>query len=77
MEQHKKQQLTARGWNVGSTDAFLGLTPEEAAYVELKLVLSDQLKQPWQQRKLTQREPGKRLRSPYATLALQLALSGP
>jgi hypothetical protein len=59
MEQHKKQQLTARGWNVGSTDESLGLASGEAAYVEFKLVLSDHLKQQRQQRQLTQGEPGK------------------
>ena len=69
MEKHKKQQLTARGWKVGSTDEFLGLTSEEAAYVEIKLVLSDHLKQQRQQRKLTQGELGKLLRSSQSRVA--------
>jgi hypothetical protein len=69
MEQHKKQQLIARGWQVGTADEFLGLTSEEAAYVELKLVLSDYLKQRRQQRKLTQGELGKLLRSSQSRVA--------
>ena len=69
MEKHKKQQLTARGWKVGTADAFLGLTAEEAAYVELKLVLSDHLKQQRQQRKLTQGELGKLLQSSQSRVA--------
>jgi len=69
MEKHKKQRLTARGWKVGHTDEFLGLTPEEAAYVELKLVLSDHLKQQRQQRKLTQAELGNLLRSIQSRVA--------
>jgi DNA-binding XRE family transcriptional regulator len=69
MEKHKKQQLTTRGWKVGSPEEFLGLTTEEAAYVELKLVLSDHLKQQRQQRKLTQRELGKLLRSSQSRVA--------
>jgi hypothetical protein len=69
MEKHKKQQLTAKGWNVGSTDEFLGLTLEEATYVELKLVLSDHLKQQRQQGKLTQGELGKLLRSSQSRIA--------
>src|SRR5215510_8506040 len=69
MEKHKKQQLTARGWKVGSTDVFLGLMSEEAAYVELKLVLSDHLKQQRQQRNLTQGELGKLLRSSQSRVA--------
>ena len=69
MEKHKKQQLTARGWKVGSTDEFLGLASEEAAYVELKLVLCDHLKQQRQQRKLTQGELGKLLHSSQSRVA--------
>ena len=69
MEKHKKQQLIARGWKVGTADEFLGLTSEEAAYVELKLVLSDHLKQRRQQRKLTQGELGKLLRSSQSRVA--------
>lgn len=45
MDEYKKKRLTAKGWKVGNADKFLGLTPEEAAYVELKLALSDHLKQ--------------------------------
>ena len=69
MEKHKKQQLIARGWKVGTADEFLELTSEEAAYVELKLVLSDYLKQQRQQRKLTQGELGKLLQSSQSRVA--------
>lgn len=69
MERHKKQQLIARGWQVGTADEFLGLTAGEAAYVELKLVLSNSLKQRRQQRKLTQGELGKLLRSSQSRVA--------
>jgi predicted transcriptional regulator len=69
MEQHKKQQLIARGWKVGTVEEFLGLTAEEAVYVELKLVLSDHLKQQRQQRKLTQGDLGKLLRSSQSRVA--------
>ena len=50
MDEYKKKRLTAKGWKVGNAAEFLGLTPEEAAYVELKLVLSDHLKHQRQQR---------------------------
>lgn len=69
MEKHKKQQLTARGWTVGPVDEFLGLTSEEAAYVDLKLVLSAHLKQQRQRRKLTQGELGKLLQSSQSRVA--------
>ena len=69
MDEHKKNRLTANGWTVGDADEFLGLTPEEAAYVELKLALSDHLKQQRQQRKLTQVELGRLLRSSQSRVA--------
>lgn len=37
---NKKQRLQAAGWRVGSVSDFLGLTPEEEAYIEGKLTLS-------------------------------------
>jgi hypothetical protein len=69
MDKQKKQRLTARGWKVGTAEEFLGLTAEEATYVELKLVLSDHLKQQRQQRKLTQGELGRLLRSSQSRVA--------
>ena len=53
MDEQKQNRLIARGWRVGNADEFLELTPEEAAYVELKLALSDHLKKQRQGRKLT------------------------
>jgi len=41
MGKDKKARLEAHGWRVGSAEEFLGLTPDEAAYVELRLKLSD------------------------------------
>ena len=63
MDEYKKKRLTAKGWEVGNADEFLEITPEEATYVELKLALSDHLKQQRQQRKLTQVELGRLLQS--------------
>jgi Helix-turn-helix len=69
MDEHKKNRLMARGWRVGNADEFLGLTPHEATYVELKLVLSDHLKKQRQCRKLTQGELGKLLQSSQSRVA--------
>jgi predicted XRE-type DNA-binding protein len=63
MNVKKKQQLEALGWHVGSGDEFLGLSTAEAAYIELKLALSTQLKHCRQQQKLTQVALAKRLHS--------------
>jgi len=54
MRESKRRRLEAKGWRVGSAADFLSLSPEEAAYVELKLRLADRLKQRRRQRTLTQ-----------------------
>jgi predicted XRE-type DNA-binding protein len=40
----KKAKLAAKGWIVGDATDFLGLTPEEEAFIELRLKLADGLK---------------------------------
>jgi len=40
MKKAKRQKLEAAGWHVGSTSDFLGLSREEAAFVEMKLALA-------------------------------------
>lgn len=69
MDQKKKQRLEAKGWRVGSAEEFLELTPEEAVYVELKLALSEHLKQRRQQKKLTQVELATLLKSSQSRVA--------
>lgn len=54
MDEAKKKKLEAEGWKVGSAEDFLGLTPEEAAYVELKLALASYLKKVREEKELTQ-----------------------
>jgi DNA-binding XRE family transcriptional regulator len=69
MKAKQKQQLEVDGWHVGSVDEFLGLSTAEAAYIELKLALSAQLKQRRQQQKLTQVELAKQLQSNQSRIA--------
>jgi hypothetical protein len=38
MKPAKRKRLEGAGWKVGSAKDFLGLSPEEAAFVELKLL---------------------------------------
>jgi|CXWL01.1.fsa_nt_gi predicted XRE-type DNA-binding protein len=54
MDQKKKERLEAAGWTFGTVDEFLGLTPEESAIVELRLRLSNALKQRRQKLGLSQ-----------------------
>jgi len=41
----KRRKLENAGWKVGSVDEFLELSPEESAYVEMKIALSKFLKE--------------------------------
>ena len=57
------------GWKIGTADDFLELTPEESAYVDLKLRLSDSLKQRRAQQKLSQKELAKLVKSSQSRVA--------
>ena len=54
MKAAKRKKLEATGWKVGSTADFLGLSDEEAAYIEVKLKLANSLKAIRVKRHLTQ-----------------------
>lgn len=69
MDEAKKQRLEAKGWKVGSVEEFLGLTPAEAAYIELKLTLSEAVRTYRQQKKLTQIELATLLKSSQSRVA--------
>ena len=44
MEQTKEERLEAAGWHTGTVAEFLGLTPAESQFIELRLVLSAYLR---------------------------------
>ena len=69
MIKSKRKKLEAAGWKVGSPGDFLGLDAEEAAFVELKLGLSEQLKQLRTKNGLSQIELAKRLGSSQSRVA--------
>lgn len=54
MRDTKRTRLEAKGWRVGSTAEFLGLSPEESAFIELKLRLATDLRAHRRQKRLTQ-----------------------
>jgi DNA-binding XRE family transcriptional regulator len=45
MDLDKKARLESKGWKVGTVSDFLELTPEESVLVEIKLALSQNLKE--------------------------------
>ena len=69
MRSDKKRRLERAGWKIGSADEFLGLSPEESAYIGLKLRLSDSLKQRRQRQKLSQKELAARVKSSQSRVA--------
>jgi DNA-binding XRE family transcriptional regulator len=69
MDAAKRKRLEAAGWSVGSAADFLELSPEEAAFVELKLRLSENLKQRRQSKKLSQAELAKKIKSSQSRVA--------
>ncbi len=54
MREEKKRRLESKGWRVGTAAEFLGLTPEEEAYIEIRLRLADGLKLRRAKRRVTQ-----------------------
>ncbi len=54
MKANKRQRLEKAGWKVGTADEFLGLSADEAAYIEMKLALSESLKQKRIKKRLSQ-----------------------
>ncbi|MAT96392.1 MAG: transcriptional regulator [Anaerolineaceae bacterium] len=45
MNEEKQKRLAEKGWMTTTVEEFLDLTPEESAYIELKLLLSRSLKE--------------------------------
>ena len=69
MNKAKRKQLERRGWKVGSASEFLGLSPEESRFIELKLALSHWLRERREARKLSQIELAQQLRSSQSRIA--------
>ena len=69
MQKRKQQRLEAQGWRVGTTADFLGLSPEEAALVEVRLKLSMALRARRTALHLSQAAFAKRLHSSQSRVA--------
>lgn len=69
MKQEKRQRLEAAGWTIGTAADFLGLSKEEAAFVNLKLALSKRLKELRVNHKLSQTALARRLNSSQSRVA--------
>ncbi len=69
MTTDKKRRVEKMGWKVGSVSDFLSLSPEEAAYVELKVRLAKALRTRRQRLGISQVEVAKRLQSSQSRVA--------
>jgi ribosome-binding protein aMBF1 (putative translation factor) len=69
MRKAKQDRLEKRGWKVGSVDEFLDLIPEELAYIELKLRLSDNLRTRRTRKNLSQKELAALIKSSQSRVA--------
>ncbi len=69
MKKDKLNKLKAAGWSVGTTSEFLGLSPEEEKFVELKLTLAGAIKRLRKAKRLTQLELAKRIGSSQSRIA--------
>ena len=69
MNKAKQRRLSAKGWKTGSAEDFLELSPEEAAYVEMKVMLSRKLKEQRIRRRLNQTQVAKLINSSQSRVA--------
>lgn len=69
MNRAQWKRLQAKGWKEGSVADFLDLTPEETAFVEIKLRLSDAVRSLRRKSDLTQVQLAERLGSSQSRVA--------
>ena len=69
MRKEKIKRLESKGWKVSSAGDFLGLSPEESAYIDLKLNLSANLRKLRAEQNLTQVEMAKLIHSSQSRVA--------
>ncbi len=69
VREEMRRRLEAKGWKIGTAQEFLRLSPEEAAYIDLKVRLAIGLRERRRHRSLTQADLAKRLQSSQSRIA--------
>ena len=69
MRRSKRRKLERKGWRIGSAQDFLGLSEQEAAYVELRVRLAHSLKARRRKQNLTQSALARRIHSSQSRVA--------
>jgi ribosome-binding protein aMBF1 (putative translation factor) len=69
MDAAKRRRLKAAGWRFGSVAEFLDLSKEEEAFIEMRLRLSDLVKNTRKRKKISQLQLAKKLGSSQSRVA--------
>lgn len=69
MDTAKRQRLQAAGWTIGTAEEFLGLSAEETAFIEMKLALSQAIKQNRINQQMTQHDLAQKIKSSQSRVA--------
>ena len=69
MNTAKRKRLEAKGWKLGNASDFLNLSPEETAYVEVKIALSKRLQETRRGKNLSQEQLAQLLKSSQSRVA--------
>ena len=69
MDKRKRARLEKRGWKAGTATDFLNLTDEESAYVEMKLALSEKLRERRTRQRITQAQLARAIQSSQSRVA--------
>ena len=69
MKSSKREKLEKAGWKIGSVDEILSLSPEESAFIEMKLALCDSVKSMRTKKRLSQTEFAKLISSSQSRVA--------
>lgn len=69
MDKKKRERLQAAGWSVGTVQEFLELSDADAALIEIRVVLSDELRKQRARKGMTQTELAALLASSQSRVA--------
>ena len=68
MQESKRRRLEESGWKIGTVEEFLGLTSEEVTLIEIKLALSESLRERRKQQ-MTQSQLAQKIQSSQPRIA--------
>ena len=69
MRSTKQRRLAEKGWRIGTAEEFLKLSPEETAYIEIKLKLAERLRKQRLKRRMSQSQLARLVKSSQSRVA--------